>query len=132
MYGVGPCKGDALMHEPLLGPTLACTDAGRGQMPENLAEIFKSDACRSALYVGANKRRQYFLDWFENTGYDRMVALEDFGESADCPGADADGWAPALEIAHGDIRDPGSMPCRLDAPLSRHGPEEKRRRGSAR
>jgi len=128
MCGAGPYKGNALAHENLPDhyfglrrrqpPAAECE-----QMRENLAKIFESSAYRSVLYIGANKRRQYFLDWFEKAGYDRIVILEAFKENADCLRADANGWTPALEIVHGDIRDPGSIPGRFDVSFFWHGPE---------
>ena len=93
------------------------------QMQKNLSEIFEKGKYKSVLYVGANKRRQYFLDWFEKANYQRIVVLEAFKENADCLRQDIDDWTPALEIINGDIRDTASIPGKFDISFFWHGPE---------
>lgn len=93
------------------------------QMSRNLATIFEEGRYRSVLYVGANKRRQYFLDWFERAGYSRIVVLEAFKENADCLRADTAGWTGALDIVHGDVREPGCIIGQFDVSFFWHGPE---------
>ena len=45
-----------------------------------IPELF-SKKYNSVLYVGANKKRQHFLDVFERTGYSKIVILEIFLEN---------------------------------------------------
>lgn len=93
------------------------------QMKKNLASVFEKDKYKSVLYVGANKRRQYFLDWFEKANYDKIVVLEAFKENVDCLKANSKGWTPALDIIHGDIRDAEFTRDRFDVVMFWHGPE---------
>ena len=75
------------------------------QMSRNLSELFDGKSYQSVLYIGANKRRQHFLDWFERAGYSKIVVLEAFAENAEFLKAEANSRTPALEVVHGDIRD---------------------------
>ncbi len=79
------------------------------QMSRNLQELFEGDSYRSVLYVGANKRRQHFLDWFERAGYTRIMVLEAFAENAEFLKREIDSKMPALEVVHGDVRDVGAI-----------------------
>ena len=47
---------------------------------EWIPELF-SQKYDSVLYVGANKKRQHFLDLFEDSGYSKIVILEIFEEN---------------------------------------------------
>lgn len=47
---------------------------------EWIPELF-SQKYNSVLYVGANKKRQHFLDLFEESGYSKIVILEIFEEN---------------------------------------------------
>lgn len=84
------------------------------QMRDHLDMLFHNNTYDSVLYIGANKRRQYFLDWFEKAGYSRMVVMEAFKENVDYLKAHMDGWPPALDILHADIRDSKSIPGTFD------------------
>lgn len=51
--------------------------AREGCVERCVPDLFSGDYS-SVLYVGANQRRQHFLDRFEGSGYDRIVLLEAF------------------------------------------------------
>ena len=94
------------------------------QMSRNLPELFNGGSYRSVLYVGANKRRQHFLDWFEKAGYSRIVVLEAFAENAEFLKARINGRTSAFEVVHGDIRDEGAIPReKFDVAFFWHGIE---------
>ena len=80
------------------------------QMSQHLPQLFEGQSHRSVLYVGANKKRQHFLDWFEKAGYSRIVVLEAFAENAEFLKAEISGRTPGLEVVHGDIRDKDVIP----------------------
>ena len=80
------------------------------QMSQHLPQLFEGQSHRSVLYVGANKKRQHFLDWFERAGYSRIVVLEAFAENAEFLKAEIGGRTPGLEVVHGDIRDKDAIP----------------------
>lgn len=97
------------------------------QMSRNLGVIFeKGGPYRSVLYIGANKRRQYFLDWFERAGYARIVVMEAFKENVEFLKAEIDRRMPSLEVVHGDVRNPSDMPDRFDVAFFWHGHEHLR------
>ena len=72
------------------------------QMSKNLPKLFEKDLYRSVLYVGANKRRQHFLEWFENAGYSTIVVLEAFEENYNF--LKFGGMSPPCQMVHGDVR----------------------------
>jgi len=45
-----------------------------------IPELF-TNKYKSVLYVGANQKRQHFLDSFENANYDRIVIIEIFPDN---------------------------------------------------
>lgn len=95
------------------------------QMSRNLLELFKNGRYRSVLYVGANKRRQHFLDWFEEAGYSRIVVLEAFEENYKFMRAVR---SPPCQIVHGDVRRVDDMFAEgaFDVSFFWHGPEHLR------
>ncbi len=50
------------------------------QVIKNLPELF-STKYQSVLYVGANQRRQHFVDQFEKVPYEKIVILEVFKDN---------------------------------------------------
>ena len=101
--------------------------AEQAQVLSNLPDLFYGSSYRTVLYVGANKRRQYFLDWFERVGYTRIVVLEAFEENAEFLKAEIDAKMLAIEVVHGDIRDAGNIPGKFDVAFFWHGPEHLRK-----
>ena len=75
------------------------------QTSRNLSELFDRKSHQSILYVGTDKRRQHFPNWFEQAGYSRIVALGAFAENAEFLKAKASSRTPALKVTHGNIRD---------------------------
>lgn len=97
--------------------------AEQAQMLGNLPDLFDGSSYRTVLYVGANKRRQYFLDWFERAGYVQIVVLEAFEENAEFLKAEIDARMMAIEVVHGDVRDASKIPGKFDVAFFWHGPE---------
>ena len=94
------------------------------QMSRNLPGLFKRESYRSVLYVGANKRRQHFLDWFEKAGYLRIVVLEAFRENYEFLRAKFDRRTPPYGVAYGDVRNVDSvLKEAFDVAFFWHGPE---------
>ena len=101
--------------------------AEQAQMLGNLPDLFNGSSYRTVLYVGANKRRQYFLDWFERAGYVQIVVLEAFEENAEFLKAEIDARMMAIEVVHGDVRDASKIPGKFDVAFFWHGPEHLRK-----
>ena len=90
------------------------------QVRRAVPELF-SGAYRSALYVGANRRRQHFLDDLI-AACGRVVVLEAFRENADFVRS---AYGPrGVRVVHGDVRDVAGLAAgRFDVCFFWHGPE---------
>ena len=90
------------------------------QLRRALPDLF-SGAHASALYVGANRRRQHFLDDFV-AACGRVVVLEAYPENARFLREAYEG--PGVRVVQGDVRNiSGLVSERFDASFFWHGPE---------
>ena len=90
------------------------------QLRRALPDLF-SGAHKSALYVGANRRRQHFLDDFV-AACERVVIVEAFPENAQFLKEAYGG--PGVRVVQGDVRGiAGLVDERFDACFFWHGPE---------
>ena len=69
---------------------------------EWIPDLFSSKF-QSVLYIGANKRRQHFLDVFANSGYSKIVVLEIFLENVKFLKNKFNN-TKIYSIVHGDVR----------------------------
>ena len=68
-----------------------------------IPDLFSKKKYISVLYVGANKKRQHFLDIFEMTGYSKIVILEIFFENVEFL-IEKFKNSKVYSIVHGDVR----------------------------
>lgn len=74
------------------------------QVARHLPDLFTG--YKSVLYVGANQRRQHFVDMFAKT-YDKIVILEAFDKN--CEFLKKKFTDDIFEIIHGDVRNAGKI-----------------------
>lgn len=70
---------------------------------EHLPDLF-SAKYKTVLYVGANKRRQHFVDAFEDGGYERITIVEIFADNVEFLRTKFTDRS-THSIIHGDVRD---------------------------
>ena len=117
--------GEVAAYGPQFKPPPSAT--GRRPLPyieeqlrRALPDLF-SGAHRSALYVGANRRRQHFLDDFVDA-CETVVILEAFPENAQFLREAYEG--PGVRVVEGDVRNISALVDeRFDACFFWHGPE---------
>lgn len=94
------------------------------QVRINIPSLFDG-SCSSVLYVGANSRRQHFLEEFGER-YSRVAVLEIFPDNVAFLRNNFVG--PQYEIMQGDVRDVKSLFSeKFDVCFFYHGPEHLRR-----
>lgn len=74
------------------------------QVIKNLPELFTTKY-QSVLYIGANQKRQHFVDLFEKSAYNKIVILEAFKNNFEFLKIKFSDRVPTpFKIIHGDVR----------------------------
>jgi hypothetical protein len=75
------------------------------QVEKNLPELFTTKY-QSVLYIGANQKRQHFVDRFEKSNYNEIVILEVFKENFEFLKTKFNQTTSGIfDVIHGDVRD---------------------------
>ena len=74
------------------------------QVIKNIPELFAMKY-QSVLYIGANQKRQHFIDLFEKSAYNKIVILEVFKNNFEFLKIKFSDRIPVpFNIIHGDVR----------------------------
>ena len=74
------------------------------QVIKNLPELFTTKY-QSVLYIGANQKRQHFVDLFEKSAYSKIVILEAFKNNFEFLKTKfSDRLSTPFNIIYGDVR----------------------------
>lgn len=105
------------------------------QVARRLPDLFTVNHYDSVLYVGANQKRQHFLDKFQSAKYNRIVILEAFKDNfeflekkfAEEQNHHEDKVQPDICVIHEDIRNFDALGQTFDVIFFWHGIEHLRK-----